>query len=352
MGNPASDDSTAILKTMVQRLFEDHAPSWERHDAPAWPADTWSAIDEMGLPLALLSEVAGGFGLAAADALSIVGIGAGVAMPLPLGEAMLASWTLAEAGIALPEGAVTIAPSGGTMALIENEARFTVRGVAPRVPFARHVEWVLVPVADRGATTVVLLSTQGAVHTQGENLAGEARDDLAVDVAIDPAWIGRRGEGDPIQWRAHGAILRCQAMAGAAERVMAMTVQYARERIQFGKSLGSFQAIQHNLAVAAGHVVAARGSADMAAAAFGEGDIIPIAVAKARCGEAAGAIATIAHQVHGALGFTQEYALQRYTRRLWAWREEYGAEAEWQMLIGRAAADAPTGLWPFLTRLS
>jgi alkylation response protein AidB-like acyl-CoA dehydrogenase len=74
-----------------------------------------------------------------------------------------------------------------------------------------------------------------------------------------------------------------------------------------------------------------------------------IAAAKARAGEAAGTGAAIAHQVHGALGFTQEHELHRFTRRLWTWRDEFGAEAHWWRVVGsRAIAAGGDGLWPLL----
>ena len=65
-----------------------------------------------------------------------------------------------------------------------------------------------------------------------------------------------------------------------------------------------------------------------------------VAVAKARVGEAAGKIVAVVHQVHGAMGFTREHPLHRSTRRLWAWRDEFGGEATWQKRLGAAALAA------------
>jgi alkylation response protein AidB-like acyl-CoA dehydrogenase len=75
-----------------------------------------------------------------------------------------------------------------------------------------------------------------------------------------------------------------------------------------------------------------------------------VAIAKARAGEAAGIGAAIAHQVHGAIGFTLEHDLQFFTKRLCAWRDEFGNEAEWNLQYGnRIAALGPDGLWPAIT---
>ena len=120
-----------------------------------------------------------------------------------------------------------------------------------------------------------------------------------------------------------------------------MTTQYAQDRVQFGRPIGKFQAVQQNLAVLAGQAAAATAAADLAAEAIGDAiRVLPIAAAKARTGEAAGIGAAIAHQVHGAIGFTFEHSLHFLTRRLWSWRDEFGNEAEWNRLVGRHMAGA------------
>jgi acyl-CoA dehydrogenase len=132
-----------------------------------------------------------------------------------------------------------------------------------------------------------------------------------------------------------------------------MTVDYARERIQFGRPIGQFQAMQQEIAVLAGDAAAAQAAADAAAAALDlddGGDVLAVAVAKARVGEAAGRASKIAHQVHGAIGFTHEHALHHRTRRLWAWRDECGSESWWAERVGEAVlAAGDCGLWPLLT---
>jgi acyl-CoA dehydrogenase len=140
-------------------------------------------------------------------------------------------------------------------------------------------------------------------------------------------------------------------MAGALESLLTQSTRYATERRQFGRAIGNFQAIQHQLAVLAGHAAAAGIAAERAFAAADGGDCaFEVAVAKIRTGEAAGAAASIAHQVHGAIGFTYEHSLHFATRRLWSWRAEFGGEGRWAAELGRRAitrgADA---LWPDLT---
>jgi acyl-CoA dehydrogenase len=145
--------------------------------------------------------------------------------------------------------------------------------------------------------------------------------------------------------------MRTQQIAGALTRLTEMTTQYAQERVQFGRPLGKFQAVQQNLAVLAGQTAAAVAAAGLAADAVASGlKILPIAAGKARAGEAAGIGAAIAHQVHGAIGFTLEHNLQFLTRRLWSWRDEFGKDSVWQRRLGRHMAEiGADGVWAAIT---
>src|SRR5256712_12229822 len=158
----------------------------------------------------------------------------------------------------------------------------------------------------------------GAV-ARGETLARERRDPLAFDAApaAAAAPAGPRLPADAV-WL-YGALARSAQMAGGLDYVLRQASQYATERRQFGKPIGAFQVIQQNLAVLAGHTAAAGTAAANAFRAADRGDpAFEIAVAKVRVGEAAGVGASIAHQVHGAIGFTYEHALQFVTRAPWA----------------------------------
>ncbi len=148
-----------------------------------------------------------------------------------------------------------------------------------------------------------------------------------------------------------GAGIRVVQMAGALDSVLGLSTRYVQERKQFGKPIGKFQAVQQNLAVMAGQVAAARSAANTVAHGFGADDPGHVmAGAKTRVGEAATIAAGLAHQVHGAMGFTQEYELHFFTKRLWSWRDEFGSEVYWSRHLGREVfqrgADAT---WDFIT---
>ncbi|HQQ70532.1 MAG TPA: acyl-CoA dehydrogenase family protein, partial [Alicycliphilus sp.] len=126
-------------------------------------------------------------------------------------------------------------------------------------------------------------------------------------------------------------------MAGALMQVFQRTLQYANERQQFGRAIGKFQAIQHQLAVMSEHVFAARMAAQLGCSGAGVApERLRVATAKARCSEAALAVSELAHSIHGAIGFTEEYDLQLFTRRLHAWRQAAGSESYWHDVAGAA----------------
>jgi acyl-CoA dehydrogenase len=209
----------------------------------------------------------------------------------------------------------------------------------------------VVTVADvDGQPSVALVATGAATITKDANLALEPRDTLVFDRA--PAVSAAPATGVPVDAiRVFGAMARAAQMAGALEAALDHAVRYATERKQFGRPIGAFQAIQQNLAVLAGHVAASGIAAELAFRAADRGDPrFEVAVAKVRVGEAAGVGAGIAHQTHGAIGFTYEHALHFATRRLWSWRAEFGSESAWAQALGRDVVErGAAAVWTDLT---
>jgi acyl-CoA dehydrogenase len=124
--------------------------------------------------------------------------------------------------------------------------------------------------------------------------------------------------------------------------VQHMTVRHVRERVQFGRPLAGFQAVQQQLAELAGEAAALQIGADAAVLAVDSGDPaawMRVASAKCDADRSVHRLTTIAHQLHGAIGATHEHALRQYTLRLWNWREEGGSGRQWAEQIGRRVLD-------------
>jgi alkylation response protein AidB-like acyl-CoA dehydrogenase len=207
-----------------------------------------------------------------------------------------------------------------------------------------------------GGGEAVALVEVGAVRmAEGASIAGEALDTVHFEGARPVAAKDAPAGLDTEALMLMGAATRAMQMAGALEAILELSVAYANERVAFERPIAKFQAVQHNLARLAGEaaaVIAAAGSAaDTIASAktFDEAVFLEVASAKIRVGEAAGEGAAIAHQVLGAIGFTREHVLHRFTQRLWAWRDDFGNESQWAVKLGGlVAAKGADGLWPML----
>lgn len=276
-------------------------------------AALWEQLEATGLADALLSESDGGAGLGLVQAFGVLEQCGAHALPLPLGDTMAARALLARAGVARPAGSIALArgerlPGGGLRCAL-------VRGGAVAA-------WVLAQASD-------------GWHLLDVGQARVAPQALALDAALEwaaPAPVAVDAGADARSLQA--AVLAPQ-MAGALAQVFQRTLQYANERQQFGRPIGKFQAIQHQLAVMSEHVFAARMAAQLGCQGVGGlPDRLRVATAKARCSEAALAVAELAHAIHGAIGFTAEYDLQLFTRRLHAWRQAAGSESYWHGVAG------------------
>jgi acyl-CoA dehydrogenase len=354
---PATDSAGdaslgAMLRETADRLFQAHLGTDVRRSADqgVWPAALWAAIEEAGLDRALVPEAAGGFGIPVADALSLLKVAGACAAPVPLAETMLAGWLLAGAGVDMPGGALSVGPvrEGENVTVTQGKGGWQVAGTMTRVPWARDVAHLAVLATLDGQGCVVLAGREAWTVEPGANVAREPRDTVRLD---GPAIAAARVGMTVTDLMAAGAAMRAQQIAGALSRLTEMTTQYAQERVQFGRPIGKFQAVQQNLAVLAGQTAAAVAAADLAAEAMADGmRMLPIAAGKARAGEAAGIAAGIAHQVHGAIGFTFEHSLHFLTRRLWSWRDEFGKDAAWNRLLGRHMAKGGADrLWAEIT---
>ncbi len=334
---------TLILDT-AERIFRDICDQAlvDKAEKGEWPAGLWQTLEESGLTQASVPEERGGAGGTIGDGLYFLKTSSRYVAPLPLAETLIAGVLLAEAGADVPAGPLTIAPVRKGEVIEFSDGKLS--GTASRVPFAHGASAIIVATS----AGLAIVDPESVKIDRDKSMAGEPRD----TVIFDGASATIVGSVSPDRIWELGALVRSVQMAGALEGILAMSVQYVQDRKQFGRTLSKFQAVQQSLAAMAGQVAAASSAADTAIEATEAGDTgVAIAVAKARVGEAAGIAAELAHQAHGAIGFTHEYALHQFTRRLWAWRDEFGGEPYWQAEIGRQVARAGAdNLWKFASR--
>jgi len=302
-------------------------------------AALWSTLEEAGI------TAIGGGGeddVSFSDAMELVRRAGYHALPVPLAETIIARRIAAKVGLQAPDGAITLAvPGAGEL---PREAAGGLSGVIASVPYGRTAGHALVATEGR----LHLVNIEGCVVTRGSNMAGEPRD--AIDLGRAKVVASVQSANAIGDLEAEGALVRAVALSGALSACLDHCLTWVNDRIQFGKPIAKHQAVQHLLAQLAEETAAAGAAADLAIEAAAVGPKrFEVAIAKARAGEAAGKAANIAHATFGAMGFTREHILHYTTRRLWAWRNEFGSEVYWQAEIGRVVAR--TGgkkLWPLL----
>jgi alkylation response protein AidB-like acyl-CoA dehydrogenase len=216
---------------------------------------------------------------------------------------------------------------------------------------------VIVVIAERAGKTVIagVSPSDCNIADRPTDMGGE-RADLSFETSPTQFIADAPRDFDMNEMRQLGAALRASQMAGALESMLHISTQYASERVAFGRPISKFQAVQHNLAQLGTEVAAALTASGSCAETMAnssdksEAVFLEVAAAKIRVGEAVDKGSAIAHQVHGAIGFTNEYVLQRFTRRTWGWRDDFGSEAVWAKDLGeRVIANGADALWPMLT---
>lgn len=313
-------ETRTLLLDTADRMFADLCDkrALDAAEAGRFPDALLAVVTEGGFQQ--LAMKASGVDLA--DALAVLRVAGRHAVPLPLAEIVLANrWLDSDAEL------VSIGMGDAQQAI--------------GVPWGRRADAVISLAPDGGAFLL-----RGLTVAEGANLAGEPRDQVR----------GKNSEPIEVGEDAYAlmALTRVVLMAGALERALELSIAYVSEREQFGRPIAKFQAIQHHMAVMAAETAAAIRAADAALDGLGtDRSLQEVAVGKSRVGEAVGVVAELAHQVHGAMGYTHEHRLHHTTRRLWSWRDEYGSERYWQQRLGQhltglVAGRGPDALWSFI----
>ncbi len=352
----AMSEADTLLIDATTRILQDLCDPQTVNAAKddGWKPTLWRALEESGLTLAWVPEERGGAGASLADGFAIAAVSGRFAVPVPLGETLLAGWLLAAAGLDCPDGTMSAAPSRPRDRItLGKDGRLSGRALG--IPFAGTVQHLAVLTEQDRTLHVALVAAKDCAIRAAPGLSGDGRDAVTFDGVVPIAMAELPGNLGANCLAVMGAALRASQIGGGLQEILAMATAYAQERVAFEKPIAKFQAVQHNLARLAGEtaaaVAAASSTADTIATLDGLGDaaFFEAAAAKIRAGEAAGEGAAIAHQVHGAIGFTEEHILHRFTQRLWAWRDDFGNESEWAVQLGEFVAEGGADeLWPLL----
>ncbi len=306
----------------LDTLLRDHASpaAVRRIEAGGDPDGLWQGVAGAGFLELMSPEPAGGAALALHELYPIVELIGRHAVPLPLADA-IAARALVAAGTPLPDTPLALASH------LSRDAQGAL--VLARVPLGDRAQHLLAADGEH----LLLIDAQAADRqSEADPAGGWARWRVMPGPGV------RSVPGDGRHLLPMAAALHAALIAGAARRCLEMTLAHCNQREQFGKPLGKFQAVQQQLSEMAEHVAAAAIAAESAfrPGPGGGPQLLPCAMAKARASEAAVLVAATAHALHGAIGVTQEFDLQLYTRRLRAWRVAHGSEDHWHRVIGHA----------------
>lgn len=309
----------------------------------------WQTLRDGGFADMLVPEHAGGAGLPLAAMINTWQLLGRHSMPLALAETQWLRGLLAGTGRPAPEGVLAIAPASiSSFAHAETDslagaAAGAAADLDPDVVralgvTARTADWVAVGAPGSDPKTPARLLPLAAAECEMAEFELDAR--LVWPRA---SWESARelplGTED---LRLMLATVLSAQIAGALQAVFEASLEHANERVQFGRPIGKFQAIQHQLSLLAEETFAALAAAQLACStSLDRPDPLRVAIGKARTSEAALHAAQWAHALHGAIGFTREFDLQRHTRRLHAWRLAAGSESSWHDRIGGLLVSEP-----------
>jgi len=326
-------DEQAALRELIADLAASHPGESAAGELPG----AWSNIRELGLDGIGVTEESGGSGGTLAHLAVIVDALGEAGLGLPVIEVATARWVLAHAGAA-GDAALPIVVLTGEA----GQPR-----VVPDVPWGRSAD-LLIVYSEDGPPRAYDLTAGKATLSPDVNLAGEQRDTIDLGETT-----GRELAGAPAAAavRERLGLLWAAALTGVMRGAYNKTRDHVRVREQFGAPLIKIPAVASAVANFKTQLLLAEAAV---ARAVGAGECADMAsVASARIIAASGATeaARLAHQLHGAMGVTQEDGLHRLTTRLWAWQDAVTSEREWSILLGEAAIDGGEELvWSDLTR--
>jgi alkylation response protein AidB-like acyl-CoA dehydrogenase len=306
------------------------------YDAPAARSHRWSTLAELGVVALSVPEAQGGLGLGLVDLVPLLEEAGRVALPEPLVETTALAVPLLAGAVGARDGSGAAERWLGATARGEAAAAVAVGLEGPDVPVAGADGadlYVLAAPGGGGGPELHLLEPAAVTVTPVGSLDPTRR---LGTVRWEPSVHTRLATGPGAAEAARRTAERAAVATGAvllglAEQMISLAAAYAKERHQFGRPIGSFQAVKHLLAGAQVKLEFARPVVYGAAWALDQGEsnaAVAASTAKACASDAADEAARVSLQVHGAIGYTWECDLQLFLKRAWALSAAWGSAAD------------------------
>ncbi|MGV9336207.1 acyl-CoA dehydrogenase family protein [Nocardia sp. NPDC003726] len=336
----------SAVASMAERVGIDTTTPAGGTDGALWAALTEAGFTEIGIP-----EAQGGSGGSTADALSVLhAVARHGALTMLLEHTVLASRLVAECtgNPANQPATLAIAREGCTAR--DTGDGVVLDGIVTGVVHGSDAQLlvVLLPASgagERPSVAIVAADAAGISSERGSDLLGAALDDYRFDGTPVRLY---RSPVDTTEVEERGALAYAVALTAAAGAVRDRTLRYAAERVQFGRPLAKFQAIQQRLAGLAASTALMETATEAAATADHTARRTAIAAAKVVTSASAREVAAAGHQIHGAIGFTSEHMLGRSTTALWSWRNRYGSERYWSEVLAGQILDEGADPWDLI----
>ena len=345
-----SDEIRSAVSNMLAQKVIDTGTAKETWDRKTWGALTESGFTELGVP-----EHLGGSGGDLSDVVDVVATLANHGASTPIIEHALAGWLVSSAAVQVPKGVGTVAVgSAAELTVIEVDGSIWVDGRLTAVPWASEASWLAVAVDSSECTVVIIdLSDDGVRVAEGTDMVGAPLCDVVLkNVPSQQFSLNTLLGIDTHRLEMRGALLYAAATAAAASAVSTLTVDYVSGRSQFGRPLAKFQAVQQRVSSLASRTVEMERAVRVATAACATDDesaFAAVASAKTVVSGHVREVAAAGHQLHGAIGFTSEYRLGRFTGSMHSWRSRWGSEADWSRALASMILDRGCGVWELVT---
>ena len=337
-----------MIVEVVERIFKEKVEkeTVDLLEVNQWAEDVWQLLLENEIQQVAVKEEHGGAGGDYEDLFHLYRLVGKYAVPVPFIEHTLANLVLDIANIQPQTELSTVHLATKPLDMADGK----VSGSLQHVPWARYAKKLVTVATEQGKQSLILLDLKDASIENHTNLAAEPRDRLQFTDAKILA-------SQPLTDEQHEFLTKLQTaatvskMAGAIDRAFELSVQFSKEREQFGRPIHRFQLVQQHLAVLAGEQ-ALSGAAleNILALLLKEEAADEIAFARLKLDDASRIVATSAHQVHAAIGVTHEHRLHHYTRRLWAWRDEDFHAKYWKKELAQKWLHSSNTLWDTLTK--